>query len=78
MTNPKPAIALQPSHVEAYKFIETYRAKNVYSPEIDEIADHLELTQRQTYRVIDDLESLGYIKRQKRKKRSIRIAKAMK
>lgn len=68
-------IVLQPSHVAAFNFIKKYMLKRVYAPEIAEIAVSIKLTERQTYRLIDDLVALKVISKEKRRKRSIKILK---
>lgn len=78
MSKPIEKINLQPSHVQAYRYIEKYRKQHFFSPEIKEIAKHVTVTERQAYRLIDDLVMLGYVSREKRKKRSLKITKPMK
>jgi len=73
----KAEINLQPSHVKAYRYIQKYVKKNIVAPEIAEIASGIKLTVRHTYRIIDDLQDLGYISKDSHKKRSIKIEKPM-
>lgn len=73
----KQEIHLQPSHVAAYRFIEKYMKRKIVAPEILDISRALQITDRQVYRVLDDLQSLGYISRELHKKRSIKILKPM-
>lgn len=70
-------INLQPSHVRAYRFIEKYIKKNIVSPEIKEVAVGIKITERQTYRLIDDMKALGYLSNEMYKKRSLKIAKPL-
>lgn len=70
-------IYLQPSHVRVYRFIEKYIEKNVISPEVKEICKGVRVAGRHVYRILADLEKLGYIKRDNYRKRSIQIAKEL-
>ncbi len=77
MAKPIEKINLQPSHVAAYRFVEKYRKNKFFSPEIKEVAKGVGVTERQGYRIIDDLVALGYMTREKRKKRSIQIVRPL-
>lgn len=77
MGKPVQKINLQPSHLRAYRFTEKYISENIVAPEMKEIAKGIKLTLRQTYRVIDDLCSLGYFARDAYKKRSLKIMKPL-
>lgn len=66
-------IVLQPSHVKLFKFVEKYIATNIVSPQVDEIASAVKLTQRQCYRLIDDLCKLGYLEKKKYRTRGLKI-----
>lgn len=70
-------IVLQPSHVAAFNFIKKYMLKRVYAPEIAEISKAIKLTERQTYRLIDDLVALKVLSKEKRRKRSIQVLKEL-
>lgn len=70
-------IVLQPSHVAAFNFIKKYMSKRVYAPEIGEISKAIRLTERQTYRLIDDLVALKVLSKEKRRKRSIQVLKEL-
>lgn len=70
-------IYLQESHIKIYRFIEKYIQKKVMAPEILEIAKGAKVTDRHVYRVLDDLQTLGYISRGGFKKRSIQIIKEL-
>lgn len=70
-------IILQPVHIKAYRYIEKYIEKNVVAPEMEEITKGIKVTIRHTYRIVDDLCSLGYIKREKYGRRSIEILKPL-
>lgn len=78
MAKPLDKIILQPSHVAAFRYIERFRKDHHFSPEIKEIAKAIKLNDRQVYRIVDDLVLLGYVSREHRKKRSIKILKQMK
>jgi hypothetical protein len=73
----KEKIILQPGHIKAYRFVEKYIQKNVVAPEMEEIAKGIKVTIRHTYRIVDDLCSLEYIKREKYGRRSIQILKPL-
>lgn len=77
MPNQETKIILQPGHIKAYRFIEKYIAKNIISPEMEEISKGIKVTIRHTYRVVDDLCVLGYIEREPYRRRSIKIVKAL-
>lgn len=77
MAKPAEKINLQPSHINAYRFIKKYQEKNIVSPEMEEISKGIKLTLRQVYRVVDDLCTLGYLSRESYKKRSIKIVKPL-
>lgn len=66
-------ILLLPLHVRTYNFIKNYKKQNLYSPEIKEIARGLKRSERQIYRILDDLQALGYITRRKYADRSIEL-----
>ena len=66
-------IILLPSHIETFNFIKKFIEKNIYSPEISEVAEKIELTSRQAWRLINDLISLGYLSKTPHKKRSIKV-----
>lgn len=70
-------IYLQESHVKVYRFIEKYMKKKVIAPEILEIAKAAKLTDRHVYRILDDLQQLGYISRGGYAKRAIKIEKEL-
>lgn len=78
MSNSIDKIVLQPSHVRAYRFVEKYTNKNLVAPDVHEIAKAVGVTWRQVYRLVDDLCVLGYMTKQPRKKRSIKIVKPLK
>lgn len=71
-------INLLPVHVKAYRFVEKYIEKNIVSPEMSEISKAIDVTVRHTYRIIDELEILGYLKRKGNVARSVKIAKPLK
>ena len=73
----KKEIQLQPSHVKAYRFIEKYTKKNIVSPEVSEIAKGIGMSERQTYRAIDDLQELGFVSKVPYTPRSIKIVKPL-
>lgn len=73
MATTKERIVIQPSHVNAYRFIEKYMDKNIAAPEVTEIAKGIKLTPRQAYRIVDDLVAIGVLKKEPYKKRGIRI-----
>lgn len=77
MAKPIDKINLQPSHIRAYNFIAKSRAKNLYSPDMDEVAKGIKLTPRQAYRVVDDLIALGYMSKEMYKRRSLKILKPL-
>ena len=77
MAKPAEKINLQPSHINAHRFISKYVEKNIVSPQIDEVARGIKLTTRQTYRVIDDLVTLGYVTKELYKKRSLRVVRPL-
>lgn len=77
MPNQETKIILQPGHIKAYRFVEKYIAKNIISPEIGEISKGIKVTVRHTYRVVDDLCVLGYLKREPYRRRSIEILKPL-
>lgn len=68
-------VVLQPSHVSAFNFLKKYMQKKLYAPEVSEIASAIKLTERQTYRILDDLVVLKVISKEHRRKRSIKILK---
>ena len=70
-------INLQPVHIQVYRFIEKYVAKNIISPELEEVSKGIKITIRHTYRVVDDLCMLGYLSRSKYKRRSVKILKPL-
>lgn len=70
-------INIQPSHVQAYRFIEKYIAKNVSAPEVIEIASAIKVTSRHAYRLVDELILLGYLSKEDHKKRSIKVLKPL-
>jgi len=70
-------ITIQPSHVATYRFIEKYMDKNIAAPEIKEIAVGIKLTPRQAYRIVEDLVTLGVLKKEAFKKRGIRIIQSI-
>lgn len=70
-------ITIQPSHVATYRFIEKYMDKNIAAPEIKEIAVGIKLTPRQAYRIVEDLVTLGVLKKEAFKKRGIRIVQSI-
>lgn len=78
MTKIKEKIYLQPSHVKVYRYIENYISKNVISPEVKEICKTVKVVPRHVYRILADLEKLGYIKRDNYRKRSLKIIKELK
>lgn len=71
-------INLQPAHIRAYRFVEKYVSKNIVAPEMEEIAKAIKLTLRHTYRIIDDLRTLGYLTKEAHKRRSIKIVRPLK
>jgi len=71
-------IILHPSHVKVYRYTEKFIAKNIFAPEINEIAKGISLTSRQVYRIVEELCILGYMAKDAYKKRSIRIEKPLK
>lgn len=73
-------INLQPSHIRVYRFVEKYIAKNIASPDVNDIAKAktVQLTPRQVYRLVDDLCVLGYLGKDAYKKRSLRVVKPLK
>lgn len=73
----KLSIALQPSHVRVYNFIETFIEKNIFAPELNETAKAVKLSIRQTYNLINELVSLGYLEKVARKKRGLKIIKKL-
>ena len=77
MAKPLEKINLQLSHVRLYQFVEKYVNKHIVSPQMDEIAKGIELTLRQTYRLVDDLCTLGYLEKDTYKRRSLRILKPL-
>lgn len=77
MKRTKETINLQPAHVKAYRFVEKYIAKNIVAPEMEEISKGIKLTLRHTYRVVEDLCVLGFLEKELRKRRSIRILKPL-
>lgn len=66
---------LQPSHLSAYRYIESYTKKNLYAPDLEDIAKGVELSVRQTYRIIDELCDAGYLSRLPYRRRTIKITK---
>lgn len=70
-------IHLQPVHIQAYRFVEKYIAKNVVSPEMEEISKGIKCTLRHTYRVVNDLCTLGYLEKETYRRRSIKILKPL-
>lgn len=77
MKKEREKINLQPVHVSTYRFVEKYMTKNVVAPEMEEIAKAVKLTIRHTYRVVDDLCSLGYMGKEAYRRRSIKILKPL-
>lgn len=73
----KKNIILGPSHVKVQKYVSNYIKKNIYSPEIGEIAKGVKLTPRQTWRLIEDLISLRYLSKSPHKKRSLKVEREL-
>lgn len=74
----KQEIHLKPTHVKAYRFIEGYIAKNLYSPNRLEVQKALKLSYRQTWVVVDQLIQWGYISSKHNTERSFKILKPLK
>ena len=51
----KDEINLQPAHVKAYRFIQKYLEKNLYSPNREEVQKVLGMSYRRTWSVVDQL-----------------------
>lgn len=66
-------INLQPSHVKVFEFVKQYVADHLYSPEFSEISAGVKLTDRQIYRLVNDLISLGALSQMKHKRRGLSI-----
>lgn len=77
-TKNREEIILLPSHIQVYNFIKRYIERNIVSPETKEIAKGIKYEERQVYRVIDDLVSLGYLSKKKHYRRGIKIEKELK
>lgn len=74
----KDEINLQPAHVKAYRFIQKYLEKNLYSPNREEVQKVLGMSYRRTWSVVDQLIKWGYISNVHNKKRSFKILKELK
>ena len=74
----KEEIHLKPTHVKAYKFIENFISKNLYSPNRLEVQKALKLSYRQTWVVVDQLIQWGYISSKHNTERSFKILKPLK
>lgn len=68
-------LVVQPSHVNVLKFVKKYIDKRSYAPQINEIAKGVSLTERQVYRIVDELVGAGYLKRELNKKRGLSVEK---
>ncbi len=71
----KKEIVLQPSHLNVYNFIAKFVEKNIYSPELNEIAKGIKMTERQTFNLINELCTLGFLSKIPNKKRGLKILK---
>ncbi len=71
----KKKIIVQPSHAKVYQFIAKYIKKNVFAPMLEEISKGTKLTVRQVYRLVEQLEEMGYIKKEPQKTRGLSILK---
>lgn len=74
-TEAEKVITIQPVHVKTVEFIKAFTEKKIYSPTIKEIAKGIKFSLKHLYRVVDDLESLGYITRERYTERSIKVIK---
>lgn len=75
MTTPKPDLTLQPSHVKVFGFVKAFIGANVFSPTHQEIAAGTGLTERQVYRLVEDMVEAGFFRRKLRQTRSLKIRK---
>lgn len=72
-TTPLPPI--KKAHVEIYNFIQGFIHKNIYAPEYNEIATGLDMSPSYIPKLVKELCDMGYISRDYRKQRSIKILK---
>jgi hypothetical protein len=70
-------IVILPTHIKAYRFIEKYIKKNLYAPHKHEVAKGAGVTVRHIFRILEDLETLGYITMADATPRSIKIVKPL-
>lgn len=70
-------IYLQPSHIKVYTFIDKYLKKNLFAPEVNEIATATKFSLKHAYRIVEELYGFGYISKIAYRKRSIRIIKPL-
>jgi len=64
---------LKKVHVDIYNFIKKFVDENVYSPEHGEIAEGLKISKSYLPKLVKELCEMGYISRDFRKRRSIKI-----
>lgn len=70
-------IVILPAHIKAYRFIEKYIKKNVFAPTKEEIALGSKISVRHIFRILEDLQTLGYISMTEQTPRSIKVVKAL-
>jgi len=66
---------LKKAHVDIYNFVKKFIDENVYSPEHSEIAEGLNMSISYLPKLVKELCEMGYISRDFRKRRSIKIIK---
>ncbi len=71
----KNQIILQPKHITVFRFVKKYTQEKIYAPTIKEVSRGTKWSVRELYRILDDLEALGYMTRQKYIERSLKIVK---
>ena len=52
---------MEQQYVEVYDFIAAYKAKNGYSPSLDDIAEGLRLNRSDIFQLLEQMESQGMI-----------------
>lgn len=77
MPRKKQELVLREPHVKIFKFIKAFIAENIFAPEQQEIATATDITPRHVARILIELEKMGYVSHQYRKKRSLKIVKEL-
>lgn len=64
-------IIIQPSHVLLYNFLETFKKVHGYAPTLSEIGDGLKRARGTVFYTLNELVSMGCVRKQPKKVRGI-------